>query len=71
LRSENCRDLVFIGTLVRPAHFLKFGSTGVRFAYLPRVWRHSGAETITLLSGIGGILEQDGFPDGRNQGCRP
>jgi DUF1009 family protein len=60
LHAENCRDLVFIGTLVRPALSeirLDWGTV--------RVMRHvlaafRGGDD-HLLSGIGRILERDGF----------
>jgi DUF1009 family protein len=60
LRSENCRDLVFIGTLVRPALSeirLDWGTLRV----IPRVLTAFRGGDDHLLSGIGGILEQDGF----------
>jgi DUF1009 family protein len=60
LRSENCRDLVFIGTLVRPALSeirLDWGTLRV----LGRVWAAFRGGDDHLLSGIGRILEQDGF----------
>ena len=44
-RSENCRDLVFIGTLVRPA-CRRSGWTGARFACSAGCGRLSGAATI-------------------------
>ena len=59
-RSENCRDLVFIGTLVRPALSeirLDWGTLRV----LGRVLAAFRGGDDHLLSGIGGILEQDGF----------
>ena len=59
-RSENCRDLVFIGTLVRPALSeirLDWGTLRV----LGRVLTAFRGGDDHLLSGIGGILEQDGF----------
>jgi hypothetical protein len=59
-RSENCRDLVFIGSLVRPALSeirLDWGTLRV----LGRVWGAFRGGDDHLLSGIGGILEQDGF----------
>jgi DUF1009 family protein len=59
-RSENCRDLVFIGTLVRPALSeirLDWGTLRV----LVRVWAAFRGGDDHLLSGIGRILEQDGF----------
>ncbi len=59
-RVENCRDLVFIGTLVRPALSeirLDWGTLRV----LGRVWASFRGGDDHLLSGIGRILEQDGF----------
>ena len=59
-RSENCRDLVFIGTLVRPALSeirLDWGTLRV----IGRVWAAFRGGDDHLLSGIGRILEQDGF----------
>src|SRR6202165_3380269 len=59
-RAENCRDLVFIGTLVRPALseiWLDWGTLRV----IARVWAAFRGGDDHLLSGIGRILEQDGF----------
>jgi DUF1009 family protein len=59
-RAENCRDLVFIGTLVRPALSeirLDWGTLRV----LGRVWASFRGGDDHLLSGIADILEQDGF----------
>jgi UDP-2,3-diacylglucosamine hydrolase len=59
-RAENCRDLVFIGTLVRPALSeirLDWGTVRV----IGRVWAAFRGGDDHLLSGIGRILEQDGF----------
>ena len=59
-RAENCRDLVFIGTLVRPALSeirLDWGTVRV----LGRVWAAFRGGDDHLLSGIGDIFEQDGF----------
>jgi DUF1009 family protein len=59
-RSENCRDLVFIGTLVRPALSeirLDWGTLRV----IGRVWAAFRGGDDHLLSGIGRIFEQDGF----------
>jgi DUF1009 family protein len=59
-RSENCRDLVFIGTLVRPALSeirLDWGTLRV----IGRVWAAFRGGDDHLLTGIGRILEQDGF----------
>jgi hypothetical protein len=60
LRSENCRDLVFIGTLVRPALSeirLDWGTIRV----LGRVWAAFRGGDDHLLSSVGRILERDGF----------
>jgi DUF1009 family protein len=59
-RAENCHDLVFIGTLVRPALSeirLDWGTLRV----LGRVWAAFRGGDDHLLSGIGRIFEQDGF----------
>src|SRR5215472_15723744 len=59
-RAEGCRDLVFIGALVRPA----LSEIRLDWGTL-RVWRQVWAAfrggDDHLLSGIGRILEQDGF----------
>jgi len=59
-RAEGCRDLVFIGSLVRPALSeirLDFGTLRV----LGQVWAAFRGGDDHLLSGIGRILERDGF----------
>ena len=59
-RAENCRDLVFIGTLVRPALTelrLDWGTLRV----ISRLLTAFRGGDDHLLSGIGRILEQDGF----------
>lgn len=59
-RSEGCRDLIFIGTLLRPALSeirLDWGTIRV----LGRIWASFRGGDDHLLSGIGRILEQDGF----------
>jgi DUF1009 family protein len=59
-RAENCRDLVFIGTLVRPALSeirLDWGTLRV----IGRVLAAFRGGDDHLLSGIGRILERDGF----------
>jgi len=59
-RSEGCRDLVFIGTLLRPALSevrLDWGTIRV----LGRIMTAFRGGDDHLLSGIGRILEQDGF----------
>src|ERR1700758_2271250 len=59
-RSEGCRDLIFIGTLARPALSeirLDWGTLRV----LGQVWAAFRGGDDHLLSGIGGILEREGF----------
>jgi len=59
-RAEGCRDLVFIGTLTRPALSeirLDWGTLRVA----GQVWAAFRGGDDHLLSGIGRILEQDGF----------
>jgi UDP-2,3-diacylglucosamine hydrolase len=59
-RSEGCRDLVFIGTLVRPALSeirLDWGTLRV----IAKVLAAFRGGDDHLLSGIGRILERDGF----------
>jgi UDP-2,3-diacylglucosamine hydrolase len=60
LRAENCHDLVFIGTLVRPALSeirLDWGTIRV----IRRVWAAFRGGDDHLLTGIAGIFEQYGF----------
>jgi hypothetical protein len=60
LRAENCRDLIFIGTLVRPALSeirLDWGTLRI----IPRIMTAFRGGDDHLLSGIGGIFERDGF----------
>lgn len=59
-RAEGCRDLVFIGSLVRPALSeirLDWGTLRA----LGRVWAAFRGGDDHLLSAIGRILERDGF----------
>lgn len=59
-RAEGCRDLVFIGTLVRPALSeirLDWGTLRM----LRLIWAAFRGGDDHLLSGIGRIFEQDGF----------
>ena len=59
-RSEGCRDLIFIGTLARPALSdirLDWGTLRV----LREVWASFRGGDDHLLSSIGRILERDGF----------
>jgi UDP-2,3-diacylglucosamine hydrolase len=59
-RAENCRDLVFIGTLVRPAlSEIRLDWRTVRVIGSLMAAFRGGDDH--LLSGIGRILEQDGF----------
>jgi DUF1009 family protein len=60
LRAENCRDLVFIGTLVRPALSeirLDWGTIRV----LRSVWAAFRGGDDHLLSGVAGLFEHEGF----------
>src|SRR5664279_1921140 len=59
-RAENCRDLVFIGTLVRPA-LSEIRLDWVTLRIIGRVWAAFRGGDDHLLSGIGRIFEQDGF----------
>ena len=59
-RAEGCRDLVFIGSLVRPALSeirLDWGTLRV----FGQVWASFRGGDDHLLSGIGRIMERDGF----------
>jgi UDP-2,3-diacylglucosamine hydrolase len=59
-RSEGCRDLVFIGTLLRPAlSEIRLDLRTLRL--LPQVLTSFRGGDDHLLSGIGRILERDGF----------
>ncbi len=83
-RDEGCRDLMFIGSLVRPALSevrLDWGTLRL----LGRIWSSFRGGDDHLLSGIGGILEGQGFrmvgikdiapdllmPEGALTGARP
>jgi UDP-2,3-diacylglucosamine hydrolase len=59
-RAENCRNLVFIGTLVRPA-LSEIRLDWDTLRVIGRVWAAYRGGDDHLLSGIGRILEQDGF----------
>ncbi len=59
-RSENCRDLVFIGALVRPALTEIRLDWGTLRVIGPLVAAFRGGDD-HLLSGVGRILERDGF----------
>jgi DUF1009 family protein len=83
-RSEGCRDLAFIGTLVRPALSevrLDFGTLRA----IGKIWASFRGGDDHLLSGVGRILEAQGFrmvgikdiapdllmPEGSLTGTRP
>jgi UDP-2,3-diacylglucosamine hydrolase len=83
-RSEGCRELAFIGTLVRPALSevrLDFGTLRA----IGRIWASFRGGDDHLLSGVGRILEAQGFrmvgikdiapdllmPEGSLTGIRP
>jgi UDP-2,3-diacylglucosamine hydrolase len=60
LRAENCRDLIFIGTLVRPALSeirLDWGTLRV----MGRIWSAFRGGDDHLLSGVGRLFEREGF----------
>lgn len=60
LRAESCRDVIFIGTLVRPALSeirLDWGTLRV----IGRIWAAFRGGDDHLLSGVGRIFEQQGF----------
>jgi DUF1009 family protein len=59
-RAENCRDLVFIGTLVRPA-LSEIRLDWATLRAIGRIWASFRGGDDHLLSGIAGILERDGF----------
>jgi DUF1009 family protein len=59
-RAENCHDLVFIGTLVRPA-LSEIRLDWITLRIIGRVWAAFRGGDDHLLSGIGRIFEQDGF----------
>jgi hypothetical protein len=60
LRAENCRDLVFIGALVRPAlSEIRLDWKTIRA--MPGVLKAFRGGDDHLLSSVGRILEQDGF----------
>jgi UDP-2,3-diacylglucosamine hydrolase len=60
LREEGCRDVIFIGSLVRPALSevrLDFGALRA----IPQIWASFRGGDDHLLSGIGRIFEREGF----------
>jgi UDP-2,3-diacylglucosamine hydrolase len=59
-RAENCHDLVFIGTLVRPA-LSEIRLDWATLRVIPRVLAAFRGGDDHLLSGVGRILERAGF----------
>jgi len=60
LRAENCTNLIFIGTLVRPAlSEIRLDWKTIRV--MGRVWSAFRGGDDHLLSGIGRLFEQEGF----------
>lgn len=59
-RAEGCRDLVFIGSLVRPA-LSEIRLDWATLRVLGQVWAAFRGGDDHLLSGIGRLLERDGF----------
>lgn len=60
LRAEGCRDLLFIGSLVRPSlSEIRIDFTTLRA--LGRIWASFRGGDDHLLSGIGRIFEREGF----------
>src|SRR3954469_10097287 len=60
LRAENCRDLVFIGALVRPA-LSEIRLDWKTMRAMPGVLKAFRGGDDHLLSSVGHILEKDGF----------
>ena len=59
-RSENCKNLVFIGTLVRPS-LSEIRLDWVTLRAMARLWAAFRGGDDHLLSGVGRIFEQEGF----------
>jgi UDP-2,3-diacylglucosamine hydrolase len=84
LRDEGCRDVIFIGSLVRPSLSEVRPDLGALRA-IPRIWASFRGGDDHLLSGIGRIFEAQGFrmvgikdvapdllmPEGHVTGARP
>lgn len=60
LRAENCSDLLFIGSLVRPS-LKEIRIDFVTLRALGQIWASFRGGDDHLLSGIGRIFERDGF----------
>src|SRR5262249_39872602 len=59
-RSEGCREVVFIGTIRRPALW-RIKPDFITLRLLARVWRQYRGGDDFLLSGIGQIFQEHGF----------
>ena len=60
-RAAGCRDVVFIGSMVRPSLWqVRIDLTTLKFL-AAHCWRPFAAATIILLSSIARLFEQDGF----------
>jgi DUF1009 family protein len=59
-REENCTDLIFIGTLVRPS-LSEIRLDWATLRIMGRIWSAYRGGDDHLLSGVGRIFEQDGF----------
>jgi len=59
-RAENCRDLIFIGTLERPA-LSEIRLDWKTLRVIGQVWKAFRGGDDHLLSSMGRMLEQDGF----------
>ena len=59
-RQENCENLIFIGTLVRPS-LSEIRLDWATLRIMARVWSAYRGGDDHLLSGVGRIFEQDGF----------
>jgi DUF1009 family protein len=59
-REENCKNLVFIGTLVRPS-LSEIRLDWATLRIMGQVWSAYRGGDDHLLSGVGRIFEQDGF----------
>ena len=59
-RAENCKNLIFIGTLIRPS-LSEIRLDWATLRIMGRVWSAYRGGDDHLLSGIGRIFEQDGF----------
>ncbi len=60
LRAEDCKELVMIGSLVRPA-LMQIGFDFKTIMMLPRIARAYRGGDNTLLSSIANMIEQEGF----------